>query len=303
MKIFNFLKSLLPNFTKDRITEDIRITRAEIQDVTLPAYQTALQGFSGRKWQSEAAKEKMTAFSRMVKGGKNPILYIHDSLPEVLKNLSMIEELVIKNYTDNIAAQGMTYLKANLLQLVEAMGFVSKYARKLLLYLYIAETDTAMPADENGEQSAFHMGSLSKAELDYIDTNFVSFCMALNIVNKNTVELEKLLEEIPDIVVTEDNVLTLPALHGEQKLDPLQMGLIPLALNPIYHVRLSIAEWQANRYKAAVEELRLVQLRHLNLQKLTAGKPDARIEREMLYLESRVKNLNYKIAEMEKQYG
>ena len=81
------------------------------------------------------------------------------------------------------------------------------------------------------------------------------------------------------------------------------MRFIPVWLNPIYHIGMRIAEWQAKRYKSAKEELSLLQLRKLNLERVSAGKPDAKIQSEIKYLEARIQGLNFDIDEMEKKYA
>ena len=83
------------------------------------------------------------------------------------------------------------------------------------------------------------------------------------------------------------------------KIDPFQMRFIPAWLNIIYHVRLGIAEWQVGRYNAAKEELKVIQLRKLHLERLRDGKADAAIEKEIAYLEERAQKLNYKLRQME----
>lgn len=90
---------------------------------------------------------------------------------------------------------------------------------------------------------------------------------------------------------------------GSAKVDPFQMDLIPIWLNPIYHIGMFVSEWQADRYKAAKEEVRLLQLRKLNLEKTIEKKPDAKIQHEIEYLSNRVQGMNFKIEKMEKDYA
>lgn len=295
MKIAQYLSSLLPSFGKDQVLEDARITREEIKETTEPAYASAAQIFKGWKFKSKVLQAQLATFERTVKTrGGNPILTIEKSWKPILENLDDVTKTIEKIYNEDVAGAGMTYLKANLLQFVECCAFVSKFARKFLIYVYICET--AEYAD-SGTQIA---ESLSPAEIEWIGVNFLSFCTALNIAAGNPVQVKKQMADIPDIVVTSENASTLPATLGEHKIDPFQMKLIPIALNPIYHIGMMVAEWQASRYKASKEEVKLLELRKLNLEKLQAGKPDANVQRQIAYLESRIQNLNYKITKMEK---
>lgn len=291
MNIRKYLVSLLPSFGRAEVEEDIRITRSEIKEFTQPAYEQAVTVFRGWKFKSESLEPQLTTFGRMVKGHGNPIETINAGWKNVLENLDQAEFLIKAHVSNEIAGAGLTYLKGNLLQFIEAVAFVSKYARKFLNYVYVCETA------EFAEGGTSVMESLTPAELEWIKANFVTFCQAFNIVTGNPSKIKTQLENVPDIVVTPDNTDTVGAQGS--KVDPFHMGLIPIWMNPIYHVGMFVAEWQADRYNSAKQERKLVELRMLNLKKLHEGKPDAAVQREIQYLESRVQGLNFKIQKME----
>lgn len=295
MKILNYLTSLLPSFGRDQVLEDCRITRAEIADGTLHVYADAQDAFKG-KFKNKDLQAKAAQFTRMTHlGSGNFVAAVHKGLGQAVHNLNTVEDLIRKTYNEEVAGAGLTYLKANLLQFVEFASFASKYARKFLHYVYVVETS------EYADSGSSLAESLTPAERDWIEANFLSFCTAMNVVCTPEAQLKKALSGIPDIVVTQDNAGSLAATVGEAKLDPLQMRLVPLWCNPIYHVRMAVAEWQAARYKAAHEEVKLLQLRKLNLERLAANKPDARLQKEIDYMEGRIQNLNFQLTEMERK--
>lgn len=299
MKILNFITSLLPTFGKGRVTEDTRLTKSEIIEHTQPAYRLADELLGKWKFKSQEVKDLSDTFNRMVKVPHNQgmITCIYEAFKDILLNLEYSEKMVDKTFNIDVVGVGMTYHAANLLQFTEACAFVSKYSRKLLIYIYICESSVY---EESGETLS---DSLTKVEVDWINSNFISFCTAFNIVSGKPQQVEKQFSAIPDIVITKDNATTLPATLGSDKIDPFQLSLIPIWMNPIYHVGMFVAEWQADRYKAAKEEVRLLQLRKLNLEKLSNGKPDAKVQKEMKYMESRIQNINFKIDKMEKIDG
>ncbi|MOA51277.1 hypothetical protein D3C78_1744100 [compost metagenome] len=102
------------------------------------------------------------------------------------------------------------------------------------------------------------------------------------------------------MVVAPDDVSTVEATVGATKTDPFHFGIIPVRLNPIYYVRMAIAEWQVNRYKAAVEEKRALEYRLLVLKD---GSKDAKIEQEIVYTEGRLQKLNKKLNDMEEGFN
>jgi len=296
MKIGNFLASLLPSFGKDQVLEDCRLTHGEIKNGTLPAYESAAPLFRGWKFKSDKLKSQFAVFSRVSGLSGNFVDAVLKGLKQTNENLDAVEEMISKTYNEDVAASGLTYLKANLLQFVESAGFVSKYARKYLDYIYALETSEV--GDEESRSAA--METMLKAHTDWLDANFLAFATAISITATPTNNLRKVLGNIPDIVVTADNAQTLSATLGQAKLDPLQFGLIPVWMNPIYHIGMAVAEWQAGRYKEWQEELRLIQLRKLNLERVSAGKHDAKIEKEIAWLSSRRDELSYKLQKMER---
>jgi hypothetical protein len=299
MKISNYLVSLLPSFHRNTVLEDCKITKTELKEATIPAYTTAVQLLHNWKFKSDIIQKHQDSFRRLVKTphSKNIVVAIHDSLNQIVENLTDVEDLIGKTFSEEVAGGGLTYAKANLLQFVEATAFVSKYARKFLLYVYILESNE-LEGNETGLKDA-----MAPAEIKWIGDNFMSFCVAFKAVSMGTNNVKKLIDGVPDILVTRENASTLPSTVGENKLDPFNMRFIPTWMNPIYHIGMLVAEWQADRYKAAKEELKLLQMRKMNLEKLHEKKPDAHLQKQIAYMEGRVQGLNYKIDKMEKAYG
>lgn len=299
MKIMDFISSLLPSFGKNRVLEDIRITRNELNEITHPAYKTAVNVFKGWKFKSEKVLAYFKVFDTFVKhpSNENYVMVVECSIADIVHNLTHVEDIINKTFNEDVGAGGLTYQKANLLQFVEACAFVSKYARKFLNFIYICET-------EQYEEAKTSLSvSLSVAELKWLDEQLIPFANAFAIITKKQTDIEKLIDLVPDIEITNDNAKTLESTIGITKLDPFNFGLVAGFMHPVYHFRMMIAEWQADRYKEAKEEMRLLSLRKLNLEKLADGKPDANTQKEIQYLETRVQDLTYKIAQMEEKYG
>lgn len=299
MKIQQFVGSLLPSLAKEDILDDIQNTRKELKEITIPAYNSVLALMKSWKFKAPRVQDRADTYGQMVKKG-NVIVLIAAALPDVAKNLDVVEKMIDATFNEDAAAQGLTFLKAQTIQFVEMASFVSKFARKFLDYVLVFETQAV--GESAADQQQFEV-TLSPREIQYIENNFLNFCTAIQVTSGMNGDVKKALDDIPEIVITDTNVDTLQHTVGDKKLDPLQMRLIPVWLNPIYHIGLMIAEWQANRYKAAKAELKLVELRKLNLEKLSQGKPDAHLQKMISYEEGRAQDLNYEIAEMERKYA
>lgn len=296
MDMQKLIHSLLPSMKKDQVTEDCRITKAEITEFTQPAYKLADALLQRHKFQSVELNQMFSVFSRNVKHSSNDNLVsvIYKSFKQIVSNLDDVNDLVEKTYQQELSGSGLTYFKANLLQYVEAVAFVSKYSRKFLNYVYIMETK------EYPDGGVDLSEALTPAEIKWIEANFLNFCTAFNAVTSDSGALMKKINDVPDIVITEDNKHGLESTFGKDKLDPFKLGIIPIWMNPIYHIGMFVAEWQFSRAKAAKEELKMLQLRKLNLESLIDGKkPDAALQKEITYTETRIQGLNYKINKLE----
>lgn len=294
MKLLSYIRAIANMFSKDTLRDDIRITLSELNTTTIPAYATSLQMLKTWTFKSPEMKEMISAWGGIAerKSG-NIIQSIHADLVAAVENMHFIEKYVDTNFGDDVIAAGLTFPKAQVLQFVDACSFSSRYARKYLNYVIICETaqfpDAAViVADE-----------LSKAEIQWLKENFTNFIFALNAAGTNPNQLPKIINDMPDVVVSEDSDTAARAIGGDKKTDPLKMGFIPIAINPIYFYGMRKAEWQAKRFKAAQEELKILQLRKLQLEKLADGKPDAGLKRQIDYMAQRIQNLNYDIAKLE----
>ena len=297
MKISEFLRKLLPSFGRDKIIEDCRLTRAEIEETLKPMYGQAAVFLKTWSFKSEEMQDRIDTWKGLVKSnGGNIIVTIDRGLPIMAENLTSIEELIKSSIGDEIVSAGLTYKKAQLIQFVATVQFVSRFLVQFLNYVYVCET----AQEEQGGTTIRE--AISPAEKQWIEDNFISFCTAFNVVTEKPEEVKKKLSEVPDIVITEDNQQTLPKTMGQSKLDPLQMNFIG-TWGLQYGLGLLLAEWQASRYKQAKETLKLVQLRKLNLEQVHGGKPNPKVQKEIEYLEARAKDLQYKIKMLEEKYA
>jgi hypothetical protein len=126
-----------------------------------------------------------------------------------------------------------------------------------------------------------------------------AFLVSLNAALTNEREIKDKLEDIPNVIVSPETVEVTQRTVGLTKTDPFQAGLIPFVINPIYHVRMRIAEWQVRRYELAKEEMVAAELKLLMLKESRSGKKDAGLERKIEVYDDRVQKLRRKILEME----
>lgn len=306
MSILTYIRNLLPSFKKDRVIEDARIIRSELETVSIPSYKEAEKVFTKYTFSSKEMQDYINIFNRNLKsstafGNKdNIVVSIRKGLEVLLQNLETVEGKLEKHLEDDVIAEGITCLKANLIQCLEGISFVSKYSYKFLNFIYVAETAAI---DGNSQQAISEC--FSPAEIDYIEKSFVPFCIALGALTGTKAEFEKTIDRIPDIAITSSNSDAVAHTIDKSKLSPFDMnGLIQgpnqsVFGNPIYHFGLMVAEYQANRYKVSKETKKVLELRLLNLEMVKQKSPDAKLQKEIEYIQSRVQGLDYKIKKME----
>lgn len=293
MNILEFSRSLLPDFTRARILEDIEITRRELNEATLPPYRTAEDLFGKKKLLSTYSQTFESVFDRDVKINHkgNFIVGIYETLENMVENIDMVERLVHRRFASDVIKDAMTIFKLNLLQYVEMMSFVVKYARRLLIVVLTAEVNAANKENE--------MDGILDSEIQYLAAGRDSFNRGIRVMSDKKKTVEDRFDSIPEIGANDDAIQMANATAEPLDLDPFAFGLIPLGLNPIYHIRLAISEWQAKRYRTAEEESRMLEFRLLQLQEIARGNKDAALQQQIEYNQNRLNKLRYSLKEME----
>jgi hypothetical protein len=304
MNPINYIKSLLPSFTRVTALEDCRMRRLEITTVTHPAYEAALRLFNNRTFQYPELRSDFEVFKRHVRGpsAPNTVVAVERTFKNIVSILDALEEVINSNYGEDIAGAGMTYYKSAVLQLLESVNFATKYARRYLNYVLVVETSYI--EDPQGEALANDLGAaIVPADVRYLRDNFLQFCTVMVNLTKPANVIEAQLKQIPDVTITDENAKTLPHTAGDSRIDPFSHGIIPVAMNPIYHIRMRVAEWQVDRLNNAKEEKKLLELRRLKMERSLAGKKDASLDKQIDYIQGRIENLDAEIRRKEQEYA
>lgn len=294
MKIAKYVQSLLPSIEKKSIRKNLDDLRTELRDHTLPPFETASEMLKGWRFKDRFTQEVDKKFPREVnsrfRGNYVEVSYF--ILKRTMENIDTFEKLVDQYYASDVVRAAMGYSETQLLQLIESISFSAQYARKLLIYTLAQEVDLYRDNTLRGQE-------LTKAEIKWLMNNIQVYYLTLRALDKPGKEYEKIFESIPDIEVDPENADNVASMVGVQNLDPLRLGAHGLILNPIYHVRIAITEWQVARYNAAKEERKMLEFQILDMKNALEGKNDPKLERALEYTQDRVSRLNFKIQKME----
>jgi hypothetical protein len=298
IKLINFIKSLLPRIGKDQILEDLRITATELDQIVIPSYEQAAEFFKVNKPKSEMAKSLSEDFYRKFEKGAmakqaSIIGEVAARLSFIKQNLAYVQAQIEIVLERDILNEGLTAKKAILVRAANQISFISRFSSDVLNYVYVAE---AIAVNVDVQESM----SLSPAAYKHVQNNIKVFATLLSDYGIPTREFEKIYTAVPDIVVSSRNESSIVGLFKEQDIDPFTSPYVQgFTGNPIYHVRLVFAEWQASRYKANKEKKRMLELRLLHLKLINEKKNDPKIEAEINYIQNRIDSTERYMREVE----
>lgn len=292
MEILKFVNALVPSLERAKILEDISITESELAEQTIPAYRSTVDAKpfgNGLRdnWTRDFQKDWNNSI-QLKKRGDNYVEDIYVILQELPARLEWVRKQITDHFSEDLSTRGITFPKANLLALLQAMGFAVKYSRKLLLATYGYE----MPHTKGVLKGQ----AFSKAELKMLDQQAMDFIRVMAILSRQ--DLAKRVDDVPEVLVDVTDANGAVETHGAQ-LDPLALGFLPYRWNPIYHIRLKIAEWQHSRTEAAKAERQAIELRLIALRNAKNGQNNPSVEKQIEYYDELLKDLNHKIAKME----
>lgn len=299
MKLNSFITTLLPSFTKEMLREDLECLRKEFRESTLPPYELAQKEFGKYKFKAKWVENFQAELKRDVSHISfnnfiNPVLA---ALKLIEDRLPMLERMVDKYYEEDIVKDAMNLKRFNTLHYLEAVSYFLRYSRRLLNMAFALEINTL------SEDISDTMENITPFDLQWLNKGRSSYFQILQIILDKKVDFEKAVDALPDINVNVNNAKVVETTKGRDA-DPLGLGLIPLVLNPIYHIGMAVAEWQVSRLRAAQEEQEILKVRVYNLKLLQQGKNDAKLQNEIRYIEEkRLAPLQKKIAQMEKDYA
>jgi len=296
MKIFDFVKSLLPSFEKNRIIEDVRITISELENNAVSSYSSAADYFNITKPKSPEIKSLSDDFYRNLSDrvGKQPTMFadIYKRLPVLIENLKFIQKLVETEFEKDILRDGLTARKVILVRAVESFGFISGYLLDLLNYAYVKEMAVGGGSGEYFE--------LSIVKIKEVETGITNFAKLLSEYAIKPEAFKAMIGDVPAVVLNERTEDSVSGVYKEAVLDPFNTGhMSGFRGNPYYHVGLMVAEWQAGRYKANKDKKKVLELRLLQLRLKNEKKSDPKLEQEITYIQSRVDKLERELKRVE----
>jgi hypothetical protein len=177
------------------------------------------------------------------------------------------------------------------------MSFIASYSLDLLNYVYCLESLEAGISKDDVQMPP-------PVKLKDLAPKLVVFSSALATYGIDNSDFKKIYLEVPDLSMSPENEEQIKGMYNQSEIDPLETIFISgITLNPIYHFRMMVAEWQIKRYNANKDKKRLLELRLLHLQMSNGQEPSEAINKEIKYLKSRIDGLDKDLENVEKDLG
>lgn len=294
MKLASFLQSLLPMLKKDAVLEDLRITKSELDKTVAPTYEAAATHFKTNKIASKDTQILSDIFYRnydLSKSNKQSsvVSEVFSKLPNLSTNISTIASSCEDILGEDILNDNLSARRA---VLVRAAEHVSVLVKLLVDFLTVVYYNEAMVYSKSNADTI----GVSAKTLQRVKDRMPDMARLLAMYAFDTKGFSEKYSTVPDVILNVKTSQALQAVYREDKLDPMPSALSTnFDGNPIYHIRLVIAEWQANRYKANKDKKRMLELRLLYLQSLAEESPDPQLEREIEYIQSRIDKIEYEM--------
>lgn len=297
MNFFTYLKSLLPIIGKDTILENLRVIRGSYSTAATTLHPIS-ELFKKHKFKDDYVSGLNSAYMNAMReslGARNIVSHIAVAMPNVMGNIELLESLIEGNINDSVATRSVTYKNANLIRMCDAVDFALTYGITLVNFIALRETNEASRLIDGANIAE----DLPQPVLDNIQNNFIPFVKVMNIFSRSSDDIQKALQQIPEVLVDEVNYGQLAKAMGKSKVDPMELENIKFFNgNPF----MSLGKWRAERanakYRLAQETLQQLKLRKMQLEKALEGKQDALLERQIRAAQSRIDELTRKLEEM-----
>ena len=301
MNLTGFVKSLLPSFDKSDLETDMEISLDEISVIT-ESYTQLEEIFKVSKPESKEVKDLIKEFYKELKEVKPkvklaPVENLAADTLTLMKNVKINGDHLLKEISDSVndvvVSQALTAYKVNLLRSVAHYYFMTRFATDLVNFIYVSEADHA------GMELTKEY-KLNPKQKQFITKNLWIYARMLAVYGNEHTHFQDKLSSVGEITIPKDSVDEAVSIYEADKIDVfnnLPQGFVG---SPIYTIRMIFSQWEADRYRSMKDKKRLLELRYLHLKLMKEqNQSDINIEKEIMHLQKRLTDLDYKLSKIE----
>lgn len=296
MEILDYLRRLLPVFKKDILEEDLKSTKDELTE--LSSYiSIAAEHYKSNKFTRTESKKleelyfRFSSKNRSFSKQSNMFADIEKALPQISANLNFIEQEIKDYLASDIIKDAVDVKKANLIQVVEAAAFITKYSMHLLNRIHSLETNM----DVNDDVEVMDKVTVDRVAREM--ESFASFVIALSVP---TDKFKTTYENLPPVIANTSNASVIKSQYTNGAISLLPNTASGFIGSPVLWVRSIDATYQAKRYKQRKDTLKVLELRMLQLK---SKETNPSLEKQISVLQGRINAIQQENDDYEKYLG
>lgn len=301
LNIGNFIKKLLPSFSKSDIESDMEISLEAISTVN-STYTSLEEILKVAPLSSKENKDLVKEFYRELSSIKtkvklSPNKNIATDTLTLFKNVKINGDYIYKEVSDAIndvvVSQALTAYKANLLRAVSHYYFITKFALDLANFFYVSEA-------ENSDMEFSKDYKLNKKQKESIIKNIWIYARLIAVYGDDHEAFKSKLDSIEELTLPKEEIDNVIDVYNSDKVDIFNNLPSNFIGSPIYSIRLMFATWEADRYRELKDKRKLLELRYLHLKLMKEqGTTDINVEKEIEHLSKRLTDIDYKLSKIE----
>ena len=288
-----FARKLAPQMGKKDIVEEASNLYMELNSSILPMYETIMPNISknqiNKDLMHEVKKAKFRTEKDFVQTVQKALTIIADQEDDVI---AMVEKVVGREVNKG----AMDYRQVNTLYYLNGLAWFLEYASNAIQCIVVEELkgkmDVVSPVDKAAYQEIMDITAMK------------SFTRLLDILTMKVSQFESRLKHLDGYLFDpyEYDTISRTAIA---KIDPMNLGLIPVDFNPVYLVGKLINAWSANRHDKRKEELAKLQMMVICLRDLASNTMDEAqkksLEEQIKYHSNRINKISAKIEAVEEE--
>lgn len=294
MELFNALTSGIFKFRRNTLLETVDQTKLNLDELVIPSLHQVQSSFALFETKGRFYVKLMNLFYERTEVRKSSD-WLNDwlSLMQTARqNLNFVEDQIKKTMENETYSDGISIQKAQLVNAMAALEFISVNTMGILNLLVVSAQETE--DNKHSVSAAFYGEAERKAKR--IFSLLASHGQSAGVY-------QKLFKEIPSAILTpsnKDQVLASWGKSADPFKDMERSGFVPniplLIVDSIASLRL----WKYNRDKHIKKQM---EQRIMYLQTRKEGENTASIEKSIKSYENEVEKLQDKIQNFEQEYG
>lgn len=294
--IEGYFKSLKNQFTSSELETSVDFDIGETEGRVLPMYERA----ADLNLETHTNRAIAGAFNSHYKHKNTISVYdaIFDTLSEVVENKDDIIKMVKSEFNKENPKEIMDYYKINLLKYLESIHFLNEYASKWINVIVVEALE---------DRQFLNLPDIKVSKEFILDRNNIALiAQVCNNLNQPVADFIKEIIKLKGYTYAEADWRNKPE-ETQKNVDAFKSGLIPVRWNPLYHLGIMIATWQAEndeKYKAEYERMQFLLLQLKDKQENT-GDPKIKehLDKQIHYYSDQINKRQMHIEKLNERYS